>query len=963
MRHDFVIVAGASGQSLVSLTVYEPAHIDRAGNMTLSYSDKTTVSLLALALAAPGLAVAADTQTRTVGPQLNGSIVASDNQLLTPAGTVVELGSPVRAKAVAVNPNKATHSAAVLLMSAAEPVIVFDTRIGAVLQRYVPVRTSGSTYTPDPTGSFTGITYSSDGSKLLFSADDNYVEVANVDPFKGLLTYASSVPVPLPPANPLLYDPYSADPGGLALVDDSVGLVALSANNSLGVIDLANGTLTGQIPVGNAPNRVAVKGDFAYVTNEGGRPATSSDFTTLSDGTPIVANPTTGSSLTGTVSVVNVRTGKLATTINVGLHPAGETISGSTLYVANAYSDTLSVIDTQTRTLTRTIDVAPAIPGAPFSGGADDVAVVGTTAYVTLGEANAVAVVDLTNMTTSPVLGYIPTEYFPTSIAYDKGSKQLVVSNDKGTGAQGSIGTAHGVSAFNTHQDTGTISLIPIPTGSELATMTARVIKNNAWNSANTRVAPRYANGGAAPVAVPLHIGEPSLIKHVWYIIKENRTYDQMLGDVAQGNGDPSLAVFAGNVPNQHAIIQRFPLLDNLYAPSRQSADGHPWTIEAGSFYSNDILSPDWIRSYPGGNDNDALTFTASGYIWTDAVAKGLNVKLYGEWSDGSVVANNPATGQPYSWADFYNTSLYDESGGTQGKNVVPPGSDSEQSQIPAVNALLDPHYPSFNLGIPDQYRMDYYIPILQAQDAAGNVPSLTVMWLPDDHTNGTTTGTPLPNNYEADNDLALGRLVEAISHSSVWSSSAIFVTEDDSQDGVDHVDGHREPAYIISPYAVPPQSPGVGQVIKTTYTVVNMERTIENILGLQPMSQFDTVASPMFDCFTNTPNDAPFTHVAANTALNIGPGGTPIAGTGPANYTMNLLKLTPMQKAWNVASNFMTRGKIAKADSVDENFLNHAIWYSATNWTRPYPGEAKVEGPARFVKAALRAPVRDSDD
>ncbi len=925
------------------------------------------VSMLALAIAAPGVAAAADTQTRTVGTQLNGSIVASDNQTLTPAGTTVQLGSPVRAKAIAVNPNTATHSAAVLLMSAAEPVIVFDTKTGAVLQRYIPVVGSGSTAAPVATGSFTGITYSSDGSKLFFSQDgvqgnDNYVEVANANPFNGELTYNASIPVPLPAANPNLYDPYSADAGGLALVDDSVGLVALSANNSLGVINLANNTLTGQIAVGNAPNHVVVKGDFAYVTNEGGRPATSSDFTTLSDGTPIVANPTTGSSLSGTVSVVNVRTGQLAKTINVGLHPVGEVISGSTLYVANAFSDTISVIDTTTKAVTRTINVGQGIPGAAFSGGADAIAVVGTTAYVTLGEANAIAVVDLTNTTTNPVLGYIPTLYFPTTIAYDKGSKQLIVSDDKGLGTQGSIGTAHGVSAFNTHQDTGTVSLIPIPSSSELAKMTAQVIKNNSWNSANTKVGPQYANAGAAPVAVPLHIGEPSLIKHVWYIIKENRTYDQMLGDVAQGNGDPSLAVFAGNVPNQHAIIQRFPLLDNLYAPSRQSADGHPWTIEAGSFFSNDILSPDWIRSYPGGNDNDALTFTSSGYIWTAAVAQGMNVKIYGEWSDGSVVANNPATGKGYTWADFYNTSLYQETGGKQGANIVPVSGDSERSQIPAVNALLDPHYPSFNLGIPDQYRMDYYLPILAAQDAAGQVPNLTVIWLPDDHTAGTSTGLPLPNNFEADNDLALGRLVQAISHSSVWSSSAIFVTEDDSQDGVDHVDGHREPAYIISPYAVPPQSPNVGKVINTTYTVVNMERTIENILGLPPMSQFDTVASPMFNCFTNTPNDAPFNAVPANTPLNIGPGGVVIPGTGPVNYSMNM-KMTPMQKAWNEASNLMTRGKTAKADSVDENFLNHVIWYSATDWKRPYPGEAKVEGPAKFVKAALRAPMRGGDD
>ena len=919
-----------------------------------TYANRSLASVLAMVLAAPGCATAADTQTRTVGPQLNGSVVASDNQLLTPAGITVQLGSPVRAKAVAINPNGKTHTAAVLLMNAAEAVIVFDTRTGAVLQRYVPVSVSGSTYKNNPTGSFAGIAYTPDGSKLLFSQDNSQVQVANVSPTNGELTPASAIPIPAP-NNPNLYTPGTADPGGIALVDDTEGLVALSASNALGVINLSNNSLIAQIPVGNAPNHVIVAGNYAYVANEGGRPATASDFTTLSDGTPMVADRTTGAATTGTVSVINA-SGQLAASIAVGLRPAGMAQANGFVYVANAYSDTISVISTKTNTVTRTIPVGVPLPGGAFGAGADDVAVVDNRLYVTLGQSNAIAVVDLTKPNDQAVIGYIPTLYFPTSIAYDPSTGRLVVADDKGLGAQGSIGTAHGVEAFNTHQDTGTVSLIKIPGDDKLIEDTAKVVRNNHWLSANAKVS--EADPNAAPVAVPAHIGEPSLIKHVWYIIKENRTYDQMLGDVAQGAGDASIAVFAGNVPNQHSLIQRFPLLDNLYAPSRQSADGHPWTIEAGSFYSNDIQSPDWIRSYPGGNDNDALTFTNKGYIWTNAVKKGLSVKIYGEWSDGSVVANNPATGKPYTWADFYNTSLYTESGGKAGANVVPPNSDSEHSQIPAVNALLDPHYPSFNLGIPDQYRMDYYLPMLAAQDAADKVPNLTVIWLPDDHTNGTTDGNPLPNNYEADNDLALGRLVEAISHSKVWSSSAIFVTEDDAQDGVDHVDGHREPAYVISPYAAAPQAPGVGKVINTTYTVVNMERTIENILGVQPLTQFDRVASPMFDAFQNTPDLAPFTHVPANTPLNIGPGNVPIPGTGGPNYTLNTHTMSPFENAWRLASDRIMRPNMTKADIVDERFLNHLIWYSATGWHRRYPGDKAMLSPAAFHHV-----VKASDD
>ena len=934
--------------------------------MAFSFRKHPLAGLFMLAIAAPALSHAQTAATRTVGPQKNGSIVASDNQLLTPAGTVVQLGSPVRAKAIAINPNKKTETAAVLLMGAAQPIIVFNTKTGAVVQRYVPVSAS---FTNNTAGSFTGLKYTPDGSKLLFSQDNtnnvgNFVQVANVDPFKGTLTPQGAVSLPQPPANPNLYDPTSANAGGIAVADGSIGLVALNANNTLGIINLANDTLSSQIAVGNAPNHVVVKGNFAYVSNEGGRVATSSDFTNQSDGTNIVADPVDAYATTGTVSVVNIKTGQLVKTIDVGLHPVGLTISGPLVYVTNAYSDTISVIDTDLKAVVKTIPVGVTIKGGAFGAGPNDIVVDGGTAYVTLGQSNAVAVVDLTTSSANPVLGYIPTEYFPTSIAFDKAHNQLVVSNDKGTGAQGSIGSAHGVDGFNTHQDTGTVSLIPVPTQAELAAYTKQVVSNNHWSSANAQVGSVYADPNAAPVAVPAHIGEPSLIKHVFLIIKENRTYDQMLGDVTQGNGDPSLAVFASGVPNQHALIKRFPLLDNVYAPSRQSADGHPWIVESGSFYSNDILSPDWIRSYPGGNSNDALTYTQRGFLWSEAEQIGLNVKMYGEWSNHYTIAPKPGGGK-YSWADFYNTSLYKESNGAQGANIVPDNSDTEVAYIPSVTAILDPHYPSFNLGIPDQYRMDYYLPILAAQDAAGQVPNLTILWLPNDHTNGTTSGDPLPINYEADNDLALGRMVEAISNTKTWGSTAIFVEEDDSQDGVDHVDGHRMPAYVISPYTAAPQSTGIGKVIHTTYTAENINRTIENILGLHPLTQFDLIASPMFDVFQNTPDNTPFTHVPATTPLNIGPGSTVIAGTGSQPlYTMQVPhKMSPIEKAWNYASNLMTRGKAGKADSVDEDFLNHAIWYATTNYKRPYPGEAKVLAPEPFIKAAAHKPADADED
>ncbi|HLZ79846.1 MAG TPA: bifunctional YncE family protein/alkaline phosphatase family protein, partial [Sphingomonas sp.] len=741
----------------------------------------------------------------------------------------MDLGSPVRAKAVAINPNARTRTGAVLLMGAAEQIVVFNLVTGRVVQRYA----APTVYN----GSFTGIAYTPDGNKLLFSDDyDNLVAISNVDSTAGTLSPAGIVSIPAP-ANPNLFSPAVANAGGIALANGSIGLVALNAGNTLGVFDVRTGVFDVEVPVGNAPNHVVSDGRFAYVSNEGGRPATASDFTNLSDGTPIVVDPVNAAATTGTVSVVDLESNTLSATINVGLHPAGMALSRSMLYVANTYDDSVSVVDTHRRQVVRTIKVG--LPGGAFGAGPNDIAIGEGKAYVTLGQSNAIAVVDLEK---GAVEGYIPTAYFPTSIAFDQAGRELVVADDKGVGAQGVRTTLYKANAYNTHEDTGVVNLIPLPSAQDLSEMTAEVIENNHWNTRAAHLDEDKADKHAAPVAIPAYIGEPSLIKHVFLIIKENRTYDQMLGDLPQGNGDASLAVFGANIPNQKALIERFPLLDNVYAPSRQSADGHPWIVESGSFYSNDIQSSDWVRSYPGGNSNDALTYTQRGFIWSEAEKLGLNVKMYGEWSGRQTIAGR------YSWADFYNTALYKESRGKQGANIVPDDSDLETTTVPSAAAILDPHYPSFNTGIPDQYRVDYYLTIFQKQVASGSVPSFTIIWLPNDHTSGYTEGFPVPSSAQADNDLALGRLVEAISNSSAWPTTAIFVEEDDAQNGVDHVDGHRQPVYVISPYAVPPQSGGVGRVIHTTYTAENINRTIEHILGLQPLTQFDRTASPMFD-------------------------------------------------------------------------------------------------------------------
>jgi YVTN family beta-propeller protein len=1015
--------------------------------MKFSFRKNPLLGVFALAFSMPCLALGANPHaaatratTRTVGPQPDGSYVVSSNQVIRPYGKLISLGAPVSVKAIAENP-KVPDQAAVLLMDSDYPVAIINTKTAEVLQYFVPVITSGSgpgqTFTNVTNGSFTGIAYSPDGTKLLLSQDaynatfGGYLTVANANTKTGLLTPAFSVTLPNPtavssqdfvsvPGNPYLpqfnsmYNPYAVNPAGIAVTpDNSTALVALNANNSVGIVTLATQALSStQIPVGNAPNSIVINpaGTFAYVTNEGGRvcgggavnnPLTStcgSDFTDLSDGTGIVADSYNGFATTGTVSVIALTnnggtySGSVVATINVGLHPAGLAISadGSTLYVANTYSDTISVISTATNTVTSTIAVPAAITGGAFGAGVDGIVLDpnGVNAYVSMGQSNAVAVLNLTNST---VEGYIPTAYFPTAITFDPFGKLVVVANDKGIGAQGYIVSDHGVEGYNTHEEQGDVSVFPVPKAG-LKLLTQEVIANNSWNSSWANLTTK-ANPAATPLPVPTVLGNPSPIKHVFLFIKENRTYDQMLGDVAWGNGDPSLAIFAYDVPNQHAIVSRFPLLDNVYAPSRQSADGHPWIVTGGSFYSNDILSPDWIRSYPGGNSDDALTYTPQGFLWSKAAQAGLNVRLYGEYTwfyqmlgNSSVVATSQ-TGLPYypeteiySWAQWFaahecsgyftqtpSTSAYCTTTATN--PIASNGTDNEFAAVQSISALLDPHYPSFNLNIPDQVRADYFIQELNTQTANNSVPNLSIIWLPDDHTNGTGSSYPSPNAYQADNDLALGRMIQAISTSNVWNSSAIFVEEDDSQDGVDHIDGHREPVYIVSPYANQGVG-GQGPAIHTTYTAANINRTIEQILGFKPMTQFDTVASPMFDAFNNVPGApsaaaaAPFTAVPSNIPLNVNAAGQVIAGSSPTSSPIYAnRKISPMEKAWEFASEKVMKGNESKADAVDENFLDHAIWYSATKYARPYPGESRVLPPEALMKKMSEHPGHDSDD
>jgi YVTN family beta-propeller protein len=926
--------------------------------------------LLATGLSLPGLAFGQSKEfpTYVTGPQPNGSWVVSSGQVITPAGKQVDLGIRVRAKAVALNPNERSHTAAVLTLGASEAVEVIDTKTGDVLQNYIA-------FGKDSQGSYSGIAYSADGKYLVFSQDSSNVTIAKVSK-EGLLSDDAQVSVapnntfikcfpnspPAAYANPCgsFYTPSTSYPGGIAISKDGKSAYALlNQNDTLTKIDLTAKTPEQgkQIRVGNAPHSIVIDGNIAYVSNEGGRVATEGDFQINSAGTEIVADPVVGASITGTVSVVDLAKMKVTANISTGLHPTGMAFYGRYLLVANAYSDTISVIDTNKNEVARTIDLGLPIgvPGeheSAYGAAPNSIAVDAKKgiAYVALYNANAIAVVNLSHGV-NPVMGMIPVAYAPSSVVLDEANDVLIVANDKGIGARNSFETDYGVTDYNTHQDNGTVSIIHVPNNEKLEAMTKKVFENNHWDLTQNIKSAAGGSPDARPVPIPKKIGDPSLIQHVFLIIRENRTYDQVLGDVPAGDGDRSLAVFGGkDTPNVHKLVKRFPLLDNFYDPSRQSADGHQWITEGMAPYSDDIQSPDWVRSYPGGNAGDALAYQNKGFLFSEAAAAGLQVKIYGEYVENDTFKQpNGSTSEP-SWSEFYTDAKRFEAG--LEKTLYYQNTVQAESSLPAVRDHLITNFPQFDLGIPDQFRVDLWLQDFRSDVAAGTVPALSILWVMDDHTGGP----PTPDAEQADNDLAIGRIIDYISHSKVWSSSAIFIEEDDAQNGVDHVDGHRSPGYVISPYTV--QN---GPTDHTYYTQVNMTRTMEQILGLPPMNQFDLVASPMRTAFVESEppaeNFKPWTHVANQVPLDQGV--TASATTG-ANVTSSAA-VKALRVAWLNKKAQIFAGKLTKPDSEDPDTVNHLNWYMSTGFTRPYPGESKVRPPSDFKK---QAPVKaDLDD
>ncbi|MEW9527831.1 alkaline phosphatase family protein [Microbispora sp. NPDC049125] len=777
-----------------------------------------------------------------------------------------------------------------------------------------------------------GPTYSPDGSQLWLGRADMFTKFT-VNPDGSLANPVNISIAAQGSKHALVGEPvFSAD--------GKTVYVAVNGQNRVIAMDAATGAVQQSWAVGNAPRDMVMVGTKLYVSNEGGRPAQPGETTINSYGTQVPADPNTGATTTGTVSVIDLANPAAApASIDVGLHPTALYVKNGALFVTNTATNDVSVIDTAGDKVVQTIATQP-WPQASVGYEPDAVTLTDDGhLLVTLGRANAVAVYRYTSPQ-EPVsyVGLLPTDYFPAEITTV--GDQVLVSNTRGIDARRPTTAAgHG-----THDTTSSLQRFTLPDDKEIAKYTATVFEQNGWGKNDVKVA--HGNKQKAD-PVPKRLGDPSTINHVFLIVKENRTYDQVFGDIAKGNGDPSLAQYGENVtPNQHALVNQFGLYDNTYDIGTNSAEGHNWLMQADNPEYTESTAGQYLRSYD--TEDDALGHQRTGFIWSGAQAAGKSVRNFGEFHQ---FLTKPAGA---TWQNLYCDT----------KNMEATGADTaytlnSSSPIPSLNDVSVHGFPKFDTSVPDIYRYEIW-----KRDFDANGPAnLNMFWLSSDHTGGPVNGAA----QVADNDLAVGKIVDKISHSKYWKDSAIFVVEDDSQAGTDHVDGHRAPIQIISPWAKH------GVVDSHYYSQINMIRTIEQILGVQPMNQKDSAATPMAAAFTGKPDYTPFTALPNRTSLTLGLSGANVPSCGadtPAPQDPNAAAAptakVPADKqevakkwgAWKAKQPF--NGPAARADSGNPEQMNRFSWYEAHDYTKPYPGDGEIYTPDQVPGAYIPSPEND---
>lgn len=829
-----------------------------------------TALLAVLLVTVSGTGVYAATDL-VAGPHHDGTAVIPTGYQVTPAGQQSNLGDlPLNAVAspdgrwLAVsNDGQGTQSLQLV-----------DAHTGKVAQKIEYKK---------PEALFAGLVFSPDGRTLYASAGGNN-KIRTYSVSDGHLAEGAPIMLPTTSTSGKKLNPF---PAGLAITPDGKRLVVADRlADAVTVVDLSNGTqqTTG---IGHAPFGVILSPDGrrAWVTEQGANTVRALDI----GGAQPVA---TGA-------------------ITVGTHPNAVTRdrSGAHLYVANGDSDEISVIDAGNGSVVKTFSLAP-YQGAKVGSNPDGLTLSADqrTLYVANAGNNDIAAVDVAS---GKIRGLIPTAWYPTSVVATP--DRLLVTNAKGLGAGPNNGPGHpnpedpgptNPSQYSGSMMVGTLSMIDgINDQAKLDQWTQQVRRNDGFDTAGQ--APEVQSS-----VVPRHPGEPTPIKHVIYVVKENRTYDQEFGSIGQGNGDPSLNLFGEeSAPNARAMQRKFSTVDNFYADAEVSAQGWNWTVAANS---NPYSEQGWPANYSGRNHpypsetGDPETAPnadpANAYIW-DRLAK---AKI------------------PFRNYGFY---VADQNGKSVAKD-------------PVLNANTDPAFRGFDLNCPDSAgtftappscgtpRINEWKREFDGYDKGGNLPAMEFVRLPNDHTAATKAGAPTPKAYVGDNDLALGQLVDAVSHSQYWKDTAIFVTEDDAQNGPDHVDAHRTISQVISPYS------RTGAVDSTFYSTASMLRTMELLVGLPPLTQFDAYAAPMSRSFTTKPDFTPYTAVRPSYQLDQRNGANaPMAAQAAAQ-------------------------DLGSEDKIDEQVFNQAIWQSVHGPGSPMPAPRHM-----LAAPAATPPEGDGDD
>lgn len=805
---------------------------------------------------------------KKVGPQPDGGHLVATGQLLHPAGIQTEFDGRPLDLALSADGTE-------LYVRDNRGLVVVDVSTGKLLEE-----------APIPGGSsYTGLTLAADGSLWTSAANSNVCRLKRGSDGKWAVQKTLTMPKPKVGGE--------AYPCGLAITPDSkTAYVCLSRNNTLGVVDLDSGKVE-EVSTDICPYAVKLSADgkTAYVSCWGGEPPRVGRRHAPSSETEVEVDER-GVSTGGTLAIIDLEAKSRVARVKLGLQPSDMALTkdGKTLYVANANSDTVSVVDLDRRSVARTIVTQPQ-PGQLFGSAPSAVALSPDESilYVALGGNNAVLMVGLHR--SDAVIGLIPAGWYPADVLL--AGPKLFVANAKGVGSRGAPRADGGRSVYSFR---GSVSLIDVPDSSTLAAWTARALSD-----ALVREGLRALEKGsptAKATAVPAKLGEPSTIEHVVYILKENRTYDQVFGDLPQGDGDPKLCTFPREVtPNHHALAEQFVLLDNYYCNGVNSADGHAWAMEGNASAHLERSFGGWTRSYPFGDD--PLSYSSSGFLWDNVLAHGLTFRNYGEFDYATPVP------------DVSFKEIYEDFKAKTGKIKFQQKIGVERARIYA-----NPKYPGWNMKIPDVLRAQVFVDELKEFEAKGTFPNLTIIYLPQDHGAGATPAMPNAAAYMADNDLALGRVIEALTKSKFWRKMAIFVNEDDPQNGFDHVDGHRSLCLVISPYAKR------NAVISEFFNQTSVLHTMQRMLGIPPMNQMDAMAPLMAPCFSDRPDFAPFKCLPPGRALD--------------ELVPPPSELKGEQRYWAEQS---AKLDFSRPDAGNDALRNRILW-SQTMGNQPYPSE-----------------------